>query len=141
MSKHTEHLVKGQWICDNNECRQKLHQQIEKLNDELKNDFQKIFRENSSKSRVDENRGWKIVRSIGEKLSKTLPLSLKNDQIVSIVDEFGEDAFCHEFRFELEIKTKTRRSVKINYRISTKESVEMRLKFFQKVRSNMKLVA
>ena len=114
MSTHTHQLAKGQWICDNDDCRQKLFLQIEQINAELQNEFHRFVETNSSSNRIDFQQAWRIVRLTSGGLAVKLASWLKNENISSIIDEYAENPSTQKaFRQAFDSEGDERRSKKL----------------------------
>jgi len=99
--QHTHKLSDGQFICDNEQCREKVLNRIK----EIKNDFDQIVENNSKDNKINKNQAWNIINLTSKKLSDRLILIFNKQEINEIIKNFIEQnntkqVFEKEFDYE-----------------------------------------
>lgn len=109
-SEHTHQLSDGQLICDNEQCREKVLNEIK----EIENDFNEIVENNSKNNQINKSQGWKIINLTSEKLSQKLILHFNKQEIDDVIQNFIEQSHTKqqfEKIFKQEKKPKSKKFI------------------------------
>jgi hypothetical protein len=68
INEHTHNLPDGQLICDNEQCREKVLDKINEINNEIKTDFNTIVQDNQ----LNNTQAWNKICLISKNLSDRL---------------------------------------------------------------------
>ncbi|CAF0921804.1 unnamed protein product [Rotaria sp. Silwood1] len=113
MNQHIHVSSDEQLICENEKCRERVLNKIKQINNEIKNDFHIIVKNNSNDNKINLDQAWNIMYLTSKKLSNKLIIFFHKEEISQLIEKYIEQnntkqTFQKAFNYKKK-KTKFRR--------------------------------